>query len=208
MDLADLCNTCRFGCCSLWNHLQFFGRGQPYPDLYGAPRLAEGTIAHDLVERILGLASGLDRKSLKNQYTTFYNISREQSGTFAPITIGQIEYWLLGFEHRLQTAHDIFQRDGQLELIEAIVNDPGFNFDNGPVRLSGTEDGKAAKASILVKLVGRKDLADVALRQRERLAKFGPAHENIYPNVNVLVPTEQLVLNTDRTELMIRAKKW
>jgi hypothetical protein len=178
------------------------------PHLPAVTLLAGAAVTHDIVERILGMATDLDRKSLKHQATTLFAIDVpgfEVSST----TVGSpmaLDGWIAAFIPRFEAALRFYARDSDLAVIEAIVNKPAF--DGRTVTLAGPADAQSARALILAKLVGRGDLAAVAALQRTRLAALGLAHVNEYPNVNVSVPVEALVLSVETDELIAQAKAW
>jgi hypothetical protein len=170
--------------------------------------VATGSVTHDLVERSLGMASNLDRKSLKHQATTMIAIDATgfadtSASVGSPMAL---DAWTAAFLQQFEPALPVYARDGDLAAIEAIVNEPSF--DGRAVTLAGPADAQSARALILAKLVGRKDLVAVATLQRSRLAALGIAHVNAYLNVNVSVPVAALVLSVETDELIARAKAW
>jgi hypothetical protein len=170
--------------------------------------VATAAVTHDIVERILGMASDLDRKSLKHQATTMIAIdvpgfAHTSAAVGSPMVL---DAWTAAFLPRFRAALPVCARDSDLAAIEAIVNEP--TFVSRAVTLAGPADAQSARALILAKLAGRDDVEAVAALQRRRLAALGLAHENAYPNVNVLVPVEALVLSVTTNELTARARAW
>jgi hypothetical protein len=115
-----------------------------------------------------------------------------------------LDAWAAAFQLCFEASLSVYARDSDRAAIEVIVNDPMC--DGRDVTLAGPSDAQAARALILAKLVGRDDLEAVAALQRTRLAALGLAQENAYPNVNVLVPVEALVLSVATHDLIVRAK--
>jgi hypothetical protein len=170
--------------------------------------VATAAVTHDIVERILGMASDLDRKSLKHQVTTMIAIdvpgfAETSAAVGSPMAL---DAWISAFLPRFAATLPAYDYDSDLAAIEAIVNRPSV--DGSAVTLAGPADAQSARALILAKLAGRDDLAAVAALQRTRLTALGLAHENAYPNVNVSVPVEALVLSVSTEELIARAKAW
>jgi hypothetical protein len=170
--------------------------------------VATAAVTHDIVERILGMASDLDRKSLKHQATTMIAIDVPgfADAGAAVNSPKALDAWTAALLPRFEAALPVIARDCDLMAIEAIVNEP--TFDGRAVTLAGPADAQSARALILAKLAGRDDLVAVAALQRTRLTALGLAHENAYPNVNVSVPVEALVLSVAADELIVRAKAW
>jgi hypothetical protein len=170
--------------------------------------VATAAVTHEIVERILGMASDLDRKSLRHQATTMIaiNVPGFAEAGAAVSSPRALDTWTAAFLPRFRAALSVCARDSDLAAIEAIVNEP--TFDGRAVTLSGPADAQSARALILAKLAGRDDLVAVAALQRTRLTALGLAHENAYPNVNVSVPVGALVLSVATDELIARAKVW
>jgi hypothetical protein len=170
--------------------------------------VATATVTHDIVERILGMASDLDRKSLRHQATTMIPIDVPgfANAGAAVSSPKALDAWTAALLPRVEAALLVCARDSDLATIDAIVNEP--TYDGRAVTLAGPPDAQSARALILAKLAGRDDLAAVAALQRRRLAALGLAHENAHPNVNVSVPVEALVLSVTADELIARAKAW
>jgi hypothetical protein len=178
------------------------------PHLPAVALVAGAAVTHDIVERILGMASDLDRGSLRHQATTMFAIEVpgfSDTGALVGSPVA-LDRWTAAFLPYFEAALQVYARDSDLAAIEAIVNAP--TFDGRAVTLAGPADAQAARALILAKLAGRDDLAAVAALQRTRLAALGLAHENAYPNVNVSVPVEALVLSVATHDLIVRAKAW
>jgi hypothetical protein len=178
------------------------------PHLPAVTLVAGASVTHDVVERILGMATGLDRKSLKHQTTTVFAI--EVPGfEVSSATIGSpisLDAWTAAFIPRCEAALSVYARDSDRAALEAVVNEPAS--DGQVAVLAGPADAQSARALILAKLAGRDDLVAVAALQRRRLAALGLAHKNAYPNVNVAVPVEALVLSIAKDELIARAEAW
>jgi hypothetical protein len=188
-----------------WQSLRIGRWGPHLPAVTLVPGAA---VTHDVVERILGMASNLDRKSLKHQATTLFAID-VPGFEVSSATVGSpmaLDAWTAAFLPRFEATLYVYARDSDLAVVEAIVNKPSF--DGRAVSLAGPADAQSARAMILAKLVGRDDLAAVAALQRTRLAALGIAHVNEYPNVNVSVPVEALVLSIETDELIARAMAW
>jgi hypothetical protein len=154
------------------------------------------------------MAWGLDRQSLKHQTTT--NSGIDVPGYDAPgAAVGSptaLDAWIAAFLPRFEATLPLYALDSDLAAIEAIVNNPTLH--GQAVTLSGPADAQSARALILAKLAGRDDLAAVAALHRSRLAALGLAHVNVYPNVNVGVPVEALVLTVETSALIARARAW
>jgi hypothetical protein len=158
-------------------------------------------VTHDIIEKIYAMASDMERRFLKGQWTkhgTLEGLAESACGDQLRRP-ADVDAWAAGFAGYFQTAGLAQLAElGDLEKLERQRNDLSVT---KPDYLGlGMPDKLAATGLIIAKLLGRDHLEDIAAFHRNHLAT--------QEGVNVFPQAEAVIMSLSRDELIARGNAY
>jgi hypothetical protein len=152
---------------------------------------------HDRVERIYAMASDMEKRFFKWQWTTSGPLGELPVGRFARPS--DVDVWVPQFLAHLEAvALPMLEKRSDLDLLEREFNDMSSvpaAYMSGP-----RPDSWAGHGLIIAKLLGRENLEEIAAFHRVQLGTL--------ESVNCFPQVEAIVMGSSVEDLIAKAKAW